>query len=138
MGTAAMILRREEIEVRTSDDVLRVRQRVREAALAVGLSLIDQTKIVTAASELARNIIDHAGSGTVNIEAVQDGPRHGVRAHFADTGPGIADIDQALRDGFTTGGGLGLGLGGSRRLSNEFDIQSRPGQGTRVTIARWK
>jgi serine/threonine-protein kinase RsbT len=106
-------------------------------AVEAGLSLVDQTKIVTAASELARNTLDYGGGGTVSIELVA-GPRRGVRMCFEDQGPGIPDIAAALRDGFTTGNGLGLGLGGAKRLSSEFAIDSMPGQGTRVTIARLK
>ena len=100
-------------------------------------SLVDQTKIVTAASELGRNTLDYGGGGTVRLEVLQDGGRRGIRLTFEDKGPGIPDIERALKDGYTTGGGLGLGLGGARRLSSEFSIDSRPGEGTRVTIARW-
>jgi serine/threonine-protein kinase RsbT len=115
-----------------------VRQLVRECSAAVGLGLVDQTKIVTAASELARNQLDYGGGGTMTIDAVNDGPRRGVRLIFADEGPGIPDVAQALRDGYTTGSGLGLGLGGAKRLASEFAIESQPGAGTRITIARWK
>lgn len=125
-------------EIRTSDDVVRVRQEVRVRAVAAGFGLVDQTKIVTAASELARNTLTYGGGGTARVELVSgQGGRRGVRLTFEDQGPGIPDIDKALRDGFTTGGGLGLGLGGAKRLSNEFSIDSAPGRGTRVTIARW-
>lgn len=124
--------------IQTSDDVVRVRQAVRRAALDAGLSLVDQTKIITAASELARNTLDHGGGGEAFLERVTDGSRRGVRVRFEDSGPGIADIDAALRPGFTTGRGMGLGLGGARQLSNEFSITSEFGRGTRVTIARWK
>lgn len=123
--------------IRTSEDVVRVRQRVRTLAVEAGLSLVDQTKIVTAASELARNTLDYGGGGHVEMEMLML-PRRGVRLVFVDQGPGIKDIDAALRDGFTTGGGLGLGLGGAKRLSSEFHIESGPGRGTRITIARWK
>jgi serine/threonine-protein kinase RsbT len=126
------------LQIRSSEDVVRVRASVRDAAVAAGFSLVDQTKFVTAASELARNTIDYGKGGEVEIESVEAGGRKGVRLIFMDKGPGIPDIEQALKDGFTTGGGLGLGLGGARRLSNEFSIQSQPGQGTRVTIVRWK
>jgi serine/threonine-protein kinase RsbT len=126
------------VPIRTSEDVVRVRQTVRQSAVAVGLGLVDQTKIVTAASELARNTLDYGGGGTVRVEVIQEPARRGVRLTFEDQGPGIADINQALTDGFTTGAGLGLGLGGARRLSSEFDIFSRPGEGTRVTISRYK
>ena len=127
----------DELEIRTSEDVVRVRQKVRTYAVQAGLSLVDQTKIVTAASELARNALDYGGGGGVVLELIE-GLRRGVRLVFTDQGPGIKDIDAALRDGYSTGGGLGLGLGGAKRLSNEFKIDSAPGQGTRITIARWK
>jgi serine/threonine-protein kinase RsbT len=127
----------ERLEIRASEDVVRVRQRVRAGAVESGLSLVDQTKIVTAASELARNTLDHGGGGTVQIEVVI-AARRGVRLLFEDRGPGIKDIDAAMRDGFTTGGGLGLGLGGAKRLCSEFSLESSPGQGTRVMCARWK
>jgi serine/threonine-protein kinase RsbT len=130
--------RSEVHEIRSSDDVVRIRQQVRAGAIEVGLSLVDQTKIVTAASELARNTLDYGGGGTAMIEIVRDELRSGLRLTFEDKGPGIADIERAMRDGFTSGSGLGLGLGGAKRLSNEFSIQSAPGEGTRVTIARWK
>jgi serine/threonine-protein kinase RsbT len=123
--------------LRTSDDVVRVRQAVRARAVAIGFSLVDQTKIVTAASELARNTVDYGGGGEMRIEVLRNGQRRGVRLTFSDTGPGIRDIDQAMRDGYTTGNGLGLGLSGAKRLCNEFAIQSAPGSGTTVTIARW-
>jgi serine/threonine-protein kinase RsbT len=110
---------------------------VRTLAIEAGLSLVDQTKVVTAASELARNTLEYGGGGSVEMEVV-NGVRRGVRLTFADEGPGIKDIEAALRDGFTTGEGLGLGLGGARRLSSEFSIDSALGKGTRVTIARWK
>ncbi len=126
------------VEIRSGDDVVRVRQEVRARAVDTGLSLVDQTKIVTAASELARNTLDYGGGGTVLVECLQVGVRRGLRLTFEDQGPGIPDIERALADGFTSGGGLGLGLGGARRLSNEFSITSNPGAGTRVTIARWK
>jgi serine/threonine-protein kinase RsbT len=107
-------------------------------AIESGFSLVDQTKIVTAASELARNTVVHGGGGTVEMDLLTEGPRRGVRLTFRDHGPGIADIEAAMRDGFTTGGGLGLGLGGARRLSNEFEIHSAPGDGTVVRITRWR
>jgi serine/threonine-protein kinase RsbT len=121
-----------------SEDVVRMRAAVRQAAIAQGLSLVDQTKFVTAASELARNALDYGGGGAVDIELVQNGTRPGVRLTFSDRGPGIPDIEQALKDGFTTGGGLGLGLGGAKRLSNEFSIVSQAGAGTRIVIVRWR
>jgi serine/threonine-protein kinase RsbT len=125
--------------VRTSDDVSRARQAVRSWATKIGFSLVDQTKIVTAASELARNIIIYAGgAGNLVLEEVHVDGRQGLRLTFEDQGPGIPNIELALRDGYTTGGGLGLGLSGARRLSNEFDIKSEVGVGTRITITRWK
>jgi len=130
--------RGDTLPIAKSDDVVRVRQAVRARAIEAGLGLVDQTKIVTAASELARNTLDYGGGGSVRVEMLTEGPRRGVRLTFEDSGPGIADIEQALTDGFTTGGGLGLGLSGARRLSNEFHIHSKVGAGTRVTIARWK
>lgn len=128
----------DRMEVRSSDDVVRVRQQVRARAVEVGLSLVDQTKIVTAASELARNMLDYGGGGVATIEVVADGIRRGLRLVFEDQGPGIPDIQLALKDGFTSGGGLGLGLGGAKRLCNEFSIDSKPGEGTRIVCARWK
>jgi serine/threonine-protein kinase RsbT len=128
----------ETLAVRASEDVVRVRQAVRVHAVNAGFSLVDQTKIVTAASEIARNTIDYGGGGEVRIEAVRIAPRRGVRLTFIDKGPGIADVKRALQDGYTTGGGLGLGLSGAKRLSSEFDIQTAPGQGTTVTLTRWK
>lgn len=127
----------ERVEIRSSEDVVRVRQRVRAVAVSAGLSLVDQTKVVTAASELARNTLDYGGGGTLDIE-VLNGLRRGVRLVFEDQGPGIKDIDAALRDGFTTGNGLGLGLGGAKRLCSEFSIESSVGRGTRVMCSRWK
>jgi serine/threonine-protein kinase RsbT len=130
--------RNELFEVRSTNDIVRVRQRVREWAVESGFSLVDQTKIVTATSELARNTLEHGGGGTAQVELLSDGIRRGLRLTCEDKGPGIADIQLALKDGFTSRGGLGLGLGGARRLVNEFAIESRPGEGTRVTITRWK
>jgi serine/threonine-protein kinase RsbT len=126
------------VEIRGSEDVVRVRQSVRDAAVALGFSIVDQTKLVTAASELARNAFTHGGGGTFRLEVLNTGDRHGLRLTFADEGPGIADVEQALRDGYTTGSGLGLGLGGARRLVNEFEIDSEPGRGTVVTATRWR
>jgi serine/threonine-protein kinase RsbT len=125
-------------QIQSSEDVVRVRQLARARAIAQGFSLVDQTKLVTAASELARNTLEYGGGGEVLVEVLNDGSRRGVRLTFSDQGPGIADIDLALKDGFTTGAGLGLGLSGARRLSNEFSIDSRLGQGTRVAITRWR
>ena len=132
------VVKDETMSIKSSEDVVRVRQAARELAMAQGLNLVDQTKIVTAASELARNTLDHGGGGTVKLEAINSEPRRGLRLTFEDHGPGIPDIELALKDGYTTGGGLGLGLSGARRLSNEFEIFSRVGQGTRVTITRWR
>jgi serine/threonine-protein kinase RsbT len=131
-------LKSERQPIQSSEDVVRVRQLVRTFSLEVGLSLIDQTKIVTAASEIARNTLDYGGGGEALLEVVSNGIRKGVRLVFSDNGPGIADLDQAMKDGFTTGGGLGLGLSGAKRLVNEFDVKSAPGEGTQVTLVRWK
>ncbi|MFN6466353.1 MAG: anti-sigma regulatory factor [Nostoc sp. DedVER02] len=128
----------ETLNIQSSSDVVLVRQAVRQLGVEIGFSLVDQTKIVTAASELARNTLDYGGGGTVKLEILQEGRRRGLRLTFEDRGPGIPDIDLALKDGFTTGGGLGMGLGGAKRLANEFEIQSAAGEGTRVTIVRWK
>jgi serine/threonine-protein kinase RsbT len=128
----------EKLPVETSEDIVRVRQAVRSWAVELGFNLVDQTKIVTAASELARNTLVHGGGGTVELESLVEPHRRGLRLSFADQGPGIASVEQALKDGFTTGGGLGLGLGGAKRLSNEFEIRSQPGAGTVVRITRWK
>jgi len=128
----------ENRSISTSEDVVAVRQAVRQRAVDLGFNLVDQTKIVTAASELARNALIYGGGGITRFEALHEGARRGLRLTFEDKGPGIADVAQAMRDGFTSGSGLGLGLGGARRLSNEFDIVSAPGQGTTVRIARWK
>ena len=130
--------RSDVLTIANSDDVVRVRQAVRSRAVEAGLSLVDQTKVVTAASELARNTLDYGGGGTATIERVQNGIRQGVRIIFEDRGPGIPDIERALSDGYTTSNGLGLGLGGAKRLSNEFDIKSARGEGTRISIIRWQ
>ncbi len=126
------------MSIQSSADVILVRQAVRQLAVELGFSLIDQTKIVTAASELARNTLEYGGGGTVKMEELENGIRRGLRLTFEDQGPGIPDIDLALKDGFTTGSGLGMGLGGAKRLVNEFNIESYVGEGTRVTITRWK
>ncbi|SCL24067.1 serine/threonine-protein kinase RsbT [Micromonospora nigra] len=123
--------------VSSDEDVVRVRQLVRTVAVAVRLSLVDQTKVVTAASELARNTLVYGGGGTVEVSVVDNGHKQGVRIVFADTGPGIADLDLALTDGYTTGGGLGLGLSGARRLVDDFDIRTAVGEGTRITVTKW-
>jgi serine/threonine-protein kinase RsbT len=128
----------DELPIRAQSDVVLVRQAVRDWSKQLGFSLVDQTKIVTAASELARNTLDYGGGGSVRLEVLQEGFRRGLRLSFTDQGPGIADLDLALKDGYTTGGGLGLGLSGARRLANEFTIDTEVGKGTTVTIARWK
>ncbi len=127
----------ETIPVSSEPDIVVVRRRVRETAAHIGLSLVDQTKVVTAASELARNTLIYGGGGAMQLESL-NGPRLGVRLTFSDNGPGIPDIQLALRDGFTTGSGLGLGLGGTKRLVNEFEIASKVGEGTKIVITRWK
>jgi serine/threonine-protein kinase RsbT len=130
--------RSEVLEVRTTNDIVRVRQRMREWAVEAGFSLVDQTKVVTAASELARNTLEHGGGGMARVELIADGGRRGLRLTCEDTGPGIADVQLALKDGYTSRSGLGLGLGGARRLMSDFAIESRLGEGTRVTVTRWK
>ena len=132
------VTRAEVVPIAADSDVVRIRQTVREWSVREGFSLVDQTKIVTAASELARNTIRYGRGGEVRLEAVEDNGRRGLRLTFEDRGPGIADLEQALRDGFTTGDGLGLGLGGARRLMSEFAIDSSPGHGTRVVVTRWR
>jgi serine/threonine-protein kinase RsbT len=127
----------ERLPIEADADVVKVRQATRTLATKAALSIVEQTKIVTAASELARNTFVHGGGGVVLLEAFEDGARRGLRLTFTDKGPGIADVGRALADGYTTGSGLGLGLGGAKRLSNEFELSSAPGQGTRVRIARW-
>jgi serine/threonine-protein kinase RsbT len=133
-----VVQRAETYPLHTSHDVVRVRQIVRGWSVELGFTLVDQTKVVTAASEVARNTVVYGGGGTARLEALQDGGRRGLRVIFEDKGPGIVDVQQALQDGYTSGTGLGLGLGGARRLSNDFLIESRVGEGTRVTIARWR
>ncbi len=132
------ILKHEVMPLKNSNDVVLARQKVRLWSTELRFSLVDQTKLVTAASELARNALDHGKGGQMTIELVANGVRSGLRLTFEDQGPGIPDIDQALKDGFTSGSGMGLGLGGSKRLVNEFSIESEVGKGTRVTIARWR
>ena len=129
---------RTALPLRSDEDVVALRKHVRERAVAIALSLVDQTKLVTAASELARNTIKYGGGGTVYLDVLGDGFRKGVGLVFVDNGPGIPDLELALRDGYTTGGGLGLGLGGSKRLVDEFDIDSRSGEGTAVSVVKWK
>jgi len=128
----------ETMPVTTSDDVVRVRQAVRKHAVTAGFSLVDQTKIITAASEIARNTVDYGGGGTLLIELLRESARRGLKLTFTDQGPGIPDLDRALTDGYTTGNGLGLGLSGAKRLCNEFMVKSTPGCGTIVTLARWR
>ena len=126
------------LRLRSDEDVVGLRKQVRERAVAIALSLVDQTKLVTAASELARNTIKYGGGGEAHVDALNDGIRNGICLIFVDAGPGITDIESALRDGFTTGGGLGLGFGGSKRLVDEFEVDSRPGEGTAVLVVKWK
>ena len=135
---AIRVVSTETMPIRGSDDIVLVRQAVRKKSIALGLGLVDQTKVVTASSELARNTLDYGGGGTAQLELVENGTRSGLRVTFEDQGPGIPDIDLALTDGYTTGNGMGLGLSGAKRLSNEFEIWSKPGEGTRVSILRWK
>jgi serine/threonine-protein kinase RsbT len=132
------VVKCETTPLQTEADIVRVRQVVRQWAIQQGFSLVEQTKMVTATSELARNTVIHGGGGTVQLEALTSGNRRGLRVIFVDHGPGIPDIAQAMTDGYTTGEGLGLGLGGAKRLVNEFEIISSPGTGTRVCITRWK
>jgi serine/threonine-protein kinase RsbT len=133
-----VVTKHDTLEIRASDHVVLVRQAVRKWAIDLGFSLVDQTKMITAASELARNTLDYGKGGTVSLEALENGGRKGLRLTFEDQGPGIPDIDKALTDGYTTGKGMGMGLSGSKRLVNEFEIDSRVGEGTRVAITRWK
>ncbi len=133
-----MVVRKDEtFELRATQDIVRVRQVARAWAVQIGFSLVDQTKIVTATSELARNTIDHGGGGTVRFRWLVDGMRQGLKLDFMDFGPGIVNLELALRDGYTTGTGLGLGLSGSRRLMNEFEVKSEAGKGTHVSVTRW-
>jgi serine/threonine-protein kinase RsbT len=131
-------LKSEILPIRSSEDIVRIRQAVRTMALEIGLSLVDQTKVITAASEIARNTLDYGGGGEATIEIVSTGLRKGVRLLFVDEGPGIPDMQRAMTDGYTTGKGLGLGLSGAKRLVNEFEIESEVGKGTRITLVRWK
>jgi len=131
------VLRDELIGLRSMDDMIKARQLVRDCAIFQGLSLVDQTKIVTAASELARNTLIHGGGGEMRLQALNDGSRRGVKVIFADKGPGIPNIELAMQDGYTSGGGLGLGLPGARRLVDEFDIETGPSEGTTVTLVKW-
>ena len=132
------VLKREILPLQTSNDVVLARQKVRQWAVELRFSLVDQTKLVTAASELARNALDHGKGGSMSVEVIANAGRSGLRMILEDKGPGIPDIEQALKDGFTTGAGMGLGLGGSKRLVNDFSIESEAGKGTRIVAARWK
>jgi serine/threonine-protein kinase RsbT len=133
-----IIEKEQTVPIRTAEDVVRARREVRAQAITAGFNLVEQTKIVTAASEVARNTLDYGGGGTMRIDLVREGARRGVRLVFSDNGPGIADLGLALTDGYTTGSGLGLGLSGAKRLSNEFHIETAVGKGTIVTLVRWK
>jgi serine/threonine-protein kinase RsbT len=134
----AGILKDETTPINSSGDIVKVRQLVRECSISLGFSLVEQTKMVTAASELARNVLEHGGGGHVRIETLQNERRKGIKLTFIDEGPGIPNIEQALKDGFSTGSGMGLGLGGAKRLTNDFEIESTPGRGTKVAITRWR
>ena len=134
----AAILKDETVAITSSSDIVKVRQVVRTWSVSLGFTLVEQTKMVTAASELARNALEHGGGGQVRLEVLQNELRQGLKLTFLDEGPGIADVQQALRDGFTTGTGMGLGLSGAKRLVNEFEIDSAPGRGTKVMITRWR
>ena len=134
----AGILKDETTPINSSGDIVKVRQLVRECSVSLGFSLVEQTKIVTAASELARNVLEHGGGGNVRIETLQNEIRKGIKLTFIDEGPGIPNIEEALKDGFSTGSGMGLGLGGAKRLTNDFEIESTPGRGTKVAITRWR
>jgi serine/threonine-protein kinase RsbT len=133
-----LVEKTDTVPVRSSEDIVRVRQIVRKWAVEAGFSLVEQTKIVTAASEIARNTVDYGGGGMLLLESVREGARRGLRLVFEDNGPGITDLKLAMTDGYTTGSGLGLGLSGAKRLSNEFKVESTLGQGTKVMLARWK
>jgi len=133
-----MALKNETLPITSFNEVIRVRQLVRSWATELNFSLVDQTKIVTATSELARNTLEHGGGGQMSAEMVENGPKKGIKLTFQDDGPGISDLELVLKDGYTSSGGMGLGLSGSKRLVNEFEIKSEPGRGTTVTIIRWK
>lgn len=131
-------LNKDVVKIKTEQDVVMFRQRLREHAQKIGMSVLNQTKLITAASELVRNILAYAGEGQAIIEIVSERLQTGVKVVFKDSGPGIADVNKAMQDGFSTGKSLGLGLPGAKRLVNFFDIQSKAGNGTTVTIIRWK
>ena len=137
METALAVVTAETHSISSDADVVRVRQSVRNLAVAAKLSLVDQTKLVTGASELARNTLVYGGGGTVTVELIRAGMRRGVRAEFADQGPGISDVSLALTDGWTSGTGMGLGLSGAKRLVDDFDLQTTSGEGTVVRIVKW-
>jgi serine/threonine-protein kinase RsbT len=132
------VIKTDELPVKTEHDIVLARQTVRRLTQETGFSLVDQTKMVTAASELARNTVKYGGGGLLVCEVLTEGARTGLRLTFKDEGPGIENLEMAMMDGWTSGKGLGMGLSGSKRLVNEFDIQSTPGSGTRVMITRWK
>ena len=134
----AVVQTAQSFDIHTEEDIVRIRQTTRQWAQSAGLGLVDQTKVVTAASELARNMVLYAGGGEATIEAVAENGRSGLRLRFEDRGPGIPDLERAMTDGYTTGTGLGLGLGGAKRLSSEFSIRSEAGKGTTIVITRWK
>src|SRR5580658_4293859 len=138
MAISGTVQKTETVPIVSSSDVVMVRQRVRVWAIEMKFSLVEQTKIVTAASELGRNTLEHGGGGSLELAVITNGARRGIHLCFIDHGPGIADIALALKDGYTSGSGMGLGLGGSKRLMNEFEIDTRPGSGTTVTAIRWK
>jgi serine/threonine-protein kinase RsbT len=138
MMALGTVQKAETIPIKSSSDVVLVRQRVRVLAIEMKFSLVEQTKIVTAASELGRNTLEHGGGGSLELAVIINGARRGLRLRFIDQGPGIADVALALKDGYTSGSGMGLGLGGSKRLMNEFEIDTKPGSGTTVTVIRWK
>lgn len=133
-----IVTRDDTLQIRDADHVVLVRQAVRKWAIELGFSLVDQTKMITAASELARNTLDYGLGGTVRLESLEEGTRKGLRLVFEDSGPGIPDVEKALTDGYTTGKGMGMGLSGSKRLVNEFEISTQVGAGTRIIITRWK
>jgi serine/threonine-protein kinase RsbT len=132
------VQRTETVTIKSSSDVVIVRQRVRVWTTEMKFSLVEQTKIVTAASELGRNTLEHGGGGSVELALLVNGLRRGLRLRFSDQGPGIPDVPLALKDGYSTGSGMGLGLGGSKRLMSEFEIETKPGSGTTITAIRWK
>ena len=132
------VTKSDALQLRTEHDIVAARQAVRKMALELGFSLVDQTKMVTAASELARNTVIYGGGGVLEWQMLLEGAKKGLRLTFKDEGPGIPDLALAMTDGWTSGSGLGMGLSGAKRLVNEFDIDSKPGKGTRVTITRWK